>query len=342
MTLFKMTLFQWRYGLLLFLAALWLSINSAQAAPNITCTANMNNGSINLGNITPENADSASISGTLSYSCTNSGDTAGYVSVCLGVDGGAVDPNSISPRYMAGPNNSKLAFNMMLSNGKVWGDRFKGGTEFSSGSFLIPAGPSTVSGHETVTTSLISGANNSQASQGLYTDNFSGVSTVLTVQTSLENFSVDCGTEETQGNTRFPFTVQATVTSSCFISATTDINLGSHSAGTINIAGNNHAISVTCPTGMPYNIGLSPSNGNLEGAGTMKGTGSNSDPLPYQLRSSSNGLPWGNTATANNVGNGVAGTGSGVPNSHTVYVTVPKTDVKPDNYSDIVSVTVNY
>lgn len=95
---------------------------------------------------------------------------------------------------------------------------------------------------------------------------------------------------------------------------------------------------------MHYNIGLSPSNGNSEGAGFMKGTGSNPDTIPYQLRSSFgfSGQPWGNTATANDVGNGVAGIGRGVPNSHTVYVTVPKSDVKPDNYSDIVSVTVNY
>ena len=38
----------------------------------------------------------------------------------------------------------------------------------------------------------------------------------------------------------------------------------------------------------------------------------------------------------------VKGTGDGTAQLHTVYVTVPNTDVKPDNYSDTVTIRVNY
>lgn len=346
MTLFKMPpyktpLLQWRHGLLVLPVALWLSANSVQAEANITCTASMAAGSINLGTITPVNADNASTTGTLSYNCHNSADTVGYASVCLEVDKGDSDPSK--PRYMTGPDSSELAFKMTLSNGETWGDRFSSGTEYPSDLITI-AGNSSFSSSTSIHVSLLSGQGNVNAKQGVHTRNFDGQHTALTVDTSTDSSQeLDCS-GVSQGNTRFPFTVEATVDSSCYISATSDISLGSHSAGSSIEGHNQNAITVTCINGMPYNIGLTPSNQNINGAGIMTSTSGYPDTIAYQLRSKSgsNGQPWGNTATANHVGNGVAGIGSGVPNSHTVYVTVPKTDVRSDIYSDIVSVTINY
>ena len=76
----------------------------------------------------------------------------------------------------------------------------------------------------------------------------------------------------------------------------------------------------------------------------MSGTGGNLDKVPYQLRSTAgiNGTIWGNTATSTTVGNGVADFGTGSNKSHTVFVTVPSVDVRPDNYSDTVTINVNY
>lgn len=54
------------------------------------------------------------------------------------------------------------------------------------------------------------------------------------------------------------------------------------------------------------------------------------------------GKVWGNTATAENVGNGVAGKGDGTNKLHTVHVIVPSADVKPGSYSDTVTINVNY
>lgn len=141
------------------------------------------------------------------------------------------------------------------------------------------------------------------------------------------------------------FHVTMTITKACAVTAGggSDIALGSHAATDTNIAGNN-TISVNCSKTTPYFIGLAPSNANTGGAGTMGGTGSNTDKVPYQLRSTSGltGTIWGNTATDSAVGNGVGGTGTGANVSHTVYVTVPGANYTPDSYSDTVTVNVNF
>lgn len=331
-----MTLWQWCSGLLLLLVAFWA--NSVLAAPNITCSANMNN--INLGVITPKNTDSANITSTLSYTCHNSGNTTGYASVCLAASG--TDSMTIKPRYMTGSNSSTLAFNMVLPSGEDWGDRLLSGKEYQSGLITIAA-KSSFSDSIPIYTYLLSGYGNIEAEQGVYTNDFNNQYTALTVDASIDSQSPDCSAIS-QGSTRFPFVVKATVDSSCYISATSDINLGSHLAGTVIEGNNQNAIAVTCTKNTPYNIGLSPSNQNINGAGILTGTSGNSDTIDYQLRAAPglNGQLWGDTATSNNTKNGVAGIGSGLPKTHTVYVTVPNTDVKPDRYSDIVSVTVNY
>ncbi|TXD97789.1 spore coat U domain-containing protein [Psychrobacter frigidicola] len=345
--LFDMTVFHYGYRLLLlpiiFCIALWLTPTNAQAILNVTCTANMSN--VNLGSIIPENSESANITGTLSYSCDNAGDTAGYISVCLAANGGADDPDGISPRKMISPSGKdELEFNMRLSssNGEIWGDRDEGGNEYSSEPIYILAGQKNVTGQETIFISLISGKRNRQATQGIHTNKLTGKNTALTVYTSTVPFKDGC-LGIAQGKTRFPFIVQATVTAGCFISATSDINLGSYSAGATNIAGSNNAVSVTCQKDVSYNIGLSPSNGNKYGAGVMTSKISNPDRIPYQLQSDASGKVWGNDGTTYaTLTNGVTGKGNGDAQAHTVYVTVPSADVRPDSYSDIVTISVNY
>lgn len=105
------------------------------------------------------------------------------------------------------------------------------------------------------------------------------------------------------------------------------------------------AISVSCTKGTPYFIGLKPSDGSAAGLGEMAPlTGENPDKVPYQLRSTAgaSGAIWGNTATTGTVGNGVAGTGTGATQSHTVYATLASANYTADTYKDTVTVTVNY
>ena len=76
----------------------------------------------------------------------------------------------------------------------------------------------------------------------------------------------------------------------------------------------------------------------------MSGTAGNTDKVPYQLRSTTGlgGAVWGNTATSTTVGNGVADFGTGSNKTHEVFITVSTADFKPDNYSDTVTINVNY
>lgn len=342
----KIKNFQRLYILLLMPAVLCLLAVNTHATLNVSCKANVNTGVINISNaITTANSESANITGNLEYSCTNNGDTAGYVSICLAADGGD-QPNAVIPRYMSTASSTReLAFNMTLPNtGETWGTRTFGlGTEYSSGAIYIPArsttsGQSSISGQVTINISLTPNNGNTLATPGTYTNNFNGD---LTFKTAEEPSLTDCLEGAQDKSNPFPFTVQATVISNCEITAKpTDINLKSTVPSAIVTRGST-SIGVICTNGAAYNIGLAPSSGNINGAGIMTSTTPNSDVIPYQLQSA-DGVAWGNTLTAESVGNGVAANGTGVNQSHTVHVIVPSADVKPDHYSDIVTISVNY
>lgn len=141
---------------------------------------------------------------------------------------------------------------------------------------------------------------------------------------------------------QFTLPITAGVQNSCDVSALGDANLGSVPSTGGAVSGST-TISVTCPSGTPYNIGLAPSNGNTAGLGALTGTGGNTDQPPYQLRRNSvTGPIWGNTASTSGPGNGVGGTGNGAAQNYPVFVTVPGSNYAPDDYSDTVTVTVHY
>lgn len=146
------------------------------------------------------------------------------------------------------------------------------------------------------------------------------------------------------------FQVLITILKVCTVTAgaSSNINLGSVSANAVNTTGNS-TISVNCSTTTPYYIGLAPSaanGGNTTGAGAMSSvanSATNTDKVPYQLnQTSATGPVWGNTATSTSVGNGVAGTGTGLAQTYTVYATVASANYTPDSYVDTVTVNVNY
>jgi spore coat protein U-like protein len=147
------------------------------------------------------------------------------------------------------------------------------------------------------------------------------------------------------------FQVQIDILKSCAVTAGAgaNVNVGSVASTATNSAGSN-TISVNCTKSTPYFIGLAPSaanGGTNSGSGAMASTGGvagNTDKVAYQLRSTAgvSGTVWGNTATTSTVGNGVAGTGNGSAQSHTVYATVPSANFTADSYADTVTVTVNY
>lgn len=340
-----MNLFRWYYSPFLMLGAFWITVGNANAAA--TCSASMSAGAVNIGNsLTSDNVDSESITATLNYKCSN-GAGRRYVSICLAVDGGDV-ASEVNPRYMknSGTNTPRLAFTMLKPDQTLWGTRSLSTGVNSEYVALhdIPAN-SSISIDVPIKIALLPNYNNALATPGVYTNTFNGGHTALTYKQSYSSNFTYCTSGDTQDRNRFPFIVQATIVNSCKITTKNDVNLGSRPASDTNILGSNgNAIGVTCTKDAPYTIGLAPSNGNQAGSGVMSGTGSNTNKVPYQLRSAPglNGKIWGNTATSTSTGNGVAGIGTGSPKSHEVFVTVPSADFRPDNYSDTVTINVNY
>ena len=153
------------------------------------------------------------------------------------------------------------------------------------------------------------------------------------------------------GNSNIPmtFTVSATVSPQCIITndgSIAALDFGSASTHAApSVPNPSTTLSVQCTRTTPYAIGLLPSNGNANGAGIMSAGGS-PDTVPYQLRKGpgASAAVWGNTTAPapGLAGNGVQGTGTGVAVNHIVYGTVAGTNYRGGNYTDTVTVTVNY
>ncbi len=346
----KINIFQWHYSSLLMLGTLFLYSSNVNAYPLslVDCDASILTNPINISNtITPANVGSAKINATLEYKC-RSQIVGGYVSVCLAANGGNDNSTAINPRYMINrtSNNSTLPFVIILPDGKIWGTGTNGGSEYQAPQLYVPGlfGGSR-SGSVPITVSLVPNTDGTLPTAGLYSTVFSGLSATLTFDADTNQNDANCLIDRRETKPIETFTVQATVVNSCEITTTNDVNLGNYPASNTNILGSNsNAIGITCTKDAPYTIGLAPSNENQVGLGVMSGTGSNTDKVPYQLRSAPglNGKIWGNTATSTNMGNGVKDIGNGLVQNKPVYVTVPSADFKPDNYSDTVTIKVNY
>lgn len=308
--------------LLLLVLAAWFRPGIAHA--NVVCGLNGSAPNISFGS-------SSSGVGTIGYTCTNYSNSAVSFTLCAGF-GTPSYPGTPAQPLMQGAG-STLAFNLYTDAARtqVWTATSPVSVPVSIGAGIGTA----ISGQLPFYGAILTGQS---PPAGSY--NASIYNTVLGFLAGNA-----CLASPPGGNFSgldFTLLAQATVVSACVVSANPTLNLGTVSANTANASGSN-VIQVTCPTGTAYYIGLRPSNNSTTGAGVMKGTSSNTDTVPYQLRSGSvTGSAWGNTATATSVGNGVAGTGNGTAQSITVYATASNTDVTPDSYSDTVTVVVNY
>lgn len=138
-------------------------------------------------------------------------------------------------------------------------------------------------------------------------------------------------------------TVQATVVAACTVTGgTLDFGDVDPIAGDILAASNSTNISVTCSALTPYNVRLSA---GTNGDGTVTGrqmliSGGGTDKLSYALwRDAAGLLNWGETDSTDTL----AGIGTGLAISHTVYGTIPAAQTAPEgSYSDTVTITVSY
>lgn len=334
----KINIFQWRYSPFLLLGFGIFGISPAHAAIK-TCTATMSN--LSFGNVYPQSTQTDSTA-TLRYTCTNDGLRAWSAKVCfsIGIPGG-----STTGRQMQDGAANNLNYELYkLTPSTIWGSQFFGSNTPLVVDITIPGRgvlstpPVTFSGTETMY-GRVTGRQLALIS-GTYASSYGDADTTITVNDKIGSSAPSSCSTETQAN-KFKFTVQARVIDECKITTIGALDFGSIMSASTAISSAN-LINVTCSKDVPYNIGLSPSNGNVDGLGVMKNS-ANTATVPYQLQSDSNGTVWGNKdVTSTNVGNGVTRIGTGLAKGETVFATVNNTDVKPDTYSDTVTVHVNY
>lgn len=131
------------------------------------------------------------------------------------------------------------------------------------------------------------------------------------------------------------FAVTASVQGTCSVSATA-LSFGAYTGTALT---NSNTITVNCTGGTTYNVGLSAGAGGS--VTTRKMTGQYlGGSLGYALYSNAGrSVNWGQTVGTDTV----AGTGTGVAQSLTVYGQIPTgTAPAADGYSDTITATVTY
>ena len=322
--------------LLSLLTLLVLLFGASPVRAQITCSSTSMS-ALSFGSVNPL-ASQTDFTATLNYTCKNSGNKTYSALLCFSI--GEPGGGQTNPRLMNNGTN-KLQFQMYqdANRSTVWGSQY-------FGSFLTPLQVSITLAKNTSTSGSatlygqVSGGQIS-AIPGSYTDVYMNGDTALTIN-DVQSGTPPTNCDWSQTGNSFPFTVSATVTKQCLVTAVSDVDLGSVPASATNIA-NNGSIAITCSNTTPYYVGLRPSNNSSTGAGVMSAAAGNTDQVPYQLyQDAAMTNIWGNTATMSSAGNSVAGSGSGTAKSHTVYVRAPSADYRADSYSDTVTVNVNY
>lgn len=270
--------------------------------------------------------------GTVDFTCTNWSQGNRSFDLCIGL-GNPSWPGTPQQPVLRGPNDARLNFNVFrdAAFSTVWTQ-----PQPLVQQVAIPGGRgNTFSGTFRFYASVLPGQSPPPGNyQAAFFNNIIG-------------FLNSAGACNTTGNPnlsgqQFTLPITRVVSNDCSVSALGDADLGAAPAARGAVNGST-TISVRCPPGTAFNIGLRPSNGNSNGAGVLQGSSGNGDTLAYQLRQGSpSGPVWGNTANASGPGNGVGGTGNGTDQTFPVFVSVPQTNVTPGTYRDTVMVTVHF
>jgi spore coat protein U-like protein len=133
------------------------------------------------------------------------------------------------------------------------------------------------------------------------------------------------------------FQVRATITATCVILTSPDLDFGSLGVLTAN-ADQSSTIQVQCTNTTPYNIGLNAGTGSVSVATRKLSNGGAT--INYSLYTdAARTTVWGNTIGTDTV----AATGDGASQSYLVYGRIPpQTTPAPGSYTDTITVTVTY
>jgi spore coat protein U-like protein len=284
------------------IALLILAASAVKPAAAASCSGY--SASIVFGNYSGSTVD---VTGTVTVTCTN-----GTV-YHIGLNAGNTPGATITNRKMFGGNGGQNNLGYQLFNDAArtinWGD--SSGTNWVTGTGNGTAQPHTV--YARMPASEFS-------PQGSYTDTITA--------TVSGNFALE--------RSPAPFSVTATVVPGCAITATA-LNFGSYGGTLIN---STSTITVTCSSGVAYNIGLNA--GTAPGATVTNRsmTGPGGTMLHYQLcRDSARNRNWGNTVGVDTV----SGNGNGSAQLWSVFGQVPSSQtVRPGAYSDSITATVSF
>jgi spore coat protein U-like protein len=284
-------------------------------------------GSINL-------AANTGFTSTATYTASCNGTANTTVRICPNIDVGSGGSTSGNPRFLLN-GATQLNFNLYQdpAHSSVWGSNLWG----FAGSYPSPTidvaldGSGNGSALQTLYGQISAGQPTLPA--GLYASSFAGTQTSIAYAYSTVG---TCATIGTSHATTAPFTVTATNATNCSVSVS-PLNFGS--AGVLRAALDAmSSITVTCTNAAPYTVAL---DGGQSGATnpTLRKMSQASATITYGLyQDSGHTVPWGSTGVYT-----MAGTGSGLAQTFTVYGRVPMQNTPaPGTYVDTVVLTISY
>ena len=237
------------------------------------------------------------------------------------------------PRYMLKGAN-QLQFNLFRNGAytNVWGSHFWGKPPTPPQPRVTLNGAGTGTRTRRMRYEIFAGQSTLPA--GTYSTSFAGGHTLVAYA---YNSVGNCAAIGATNGVQVPFTVQATNTGSCTVSAST-LNFGSQGVLDANVDAAN-TIDIVCTQDAAYTIGL---DGGLSGASDpeLRKMTKASEEITYGIYSDAGrSTPWGDSVGTNTV----SGIGNGLTQSYTGYGRVPpQTSPSPGDYTDTIVVTVTY
>lgn len=320
--------------LLIVLGLLYLKPVSAAVNCLITATPNTNFGNVNVLAAGPTDS-----SATLSYTCSHSDLFTAYsATLCFNI--GTSLNGAVNPRQLTAAGNT-LNYQLYQDSARsmIWGSQY-GTWQPVMVNISLPAaffGTSSTSGTLTVYGRVP--GNQTMVVPGSYNDSFAGPNAQMTINQRSGFLSAPpppgvCGAPVA---TNFPFNVQASVPSRCYVNAS-PLNFGNVGLLTSGVSANT-SLAVQCSRTAPYHVGLNAgqnSGGNINARQMVLGVNS----ISYQLfRDVAHTQVWGDTVGTDTV----AGTGTGLTQNLSVYGLVPAQTTPPTGtYTDVIVVTVTY
>lgn len=316
----------WRWGLRCLLAMACLGAGATASAQSCFVQGALGLSFGSVAATAPTDASS-----TLSYICQSNA-TPTYFRLCLNIPGGSPSAD-LNPRRMTNYQGSYLQYNLYSDPARtqIIGPQGGGYTEYSW-TLAVPGGGGYgfAAGNIAIYGRIASGQG--ALPSGIYQSQISG--TVLRYAWSHTAAPADCsgGGSVPVGSSG----IYAQVPSGCRITAISDLDFGTV-AGLSAVPDQAASLSLQCPSGTSWQVGMGDGANNSGGRHMVSGTGAR---VAYALyRDPARTQGWGQTLN----GNTAAGVSNGSTTTLPIYGRVPsQASQPPGSYSDTVVVTLTY